>query len=369
MKSILLNIIFASILVAACVFQSCKNDFELNAPYEAIPVVYGFIDPSVDTQFVKINKTFVGDGNNSLYAGIRDSVEFENVSGTVDEYDENGDLTNSWDLEEISVGGIEDGIFYEDFQTLYYFVPAAGIDFDATYKLNININEGEKLVSAETEVIKGFNFSSVFKGQLVGGANFAFSNSSGDNAYPSFEVSWTTAEGGRRFEPSLVFIYDEYTAGDTTKKTITWNLGSQTTSDADGGKQLDVKIQGDAFYQFLEGNLANNPIEAAVTKRVLDRLEFYVTVADEDLNTYIEISQPSLGIITERPTFTNITGGIGLFASRYTDGHISTGVKKLTLNAASSKELCIGQFTGAYKFCTDSLGLSTHPTSPSPYCP
>jgi hypothetical protein len=368
MKSIVLNIIFATTIVAAFVFQSCKSDFELNAPYESIPVVYGFIDPSVDTQYVKINKTFVGDGNNALYAGIRDSVEFSNVSGTVDEY-VNNVLTNSWDLESISVGGIEDGIFYEDQQTMYYFIPASGINFDATYELNININEGEKLVSAETEVIQDFNFSSVFKGQLVAGANLAFTNSSGDNNYPSFEISWTTAEGGRRFEPSLAVLYNEYTATDTTKKTITWNLGSQTTTDADGGKTLDAVIQGDAFYQFIESALSNDPNEANITKRVLDRLEFYVTVGDEDLNTYIEISQPSLGIITERPTFTNIEGGIGLFASRYTAGHVSTGVKKLTLNAASSKELCGGQFTGSYKFCTDSLGLSTHPTSPSPYCP
>ena len=40
---------------------SCSTDFDLNAPYQPIPIVYGLLDQSSDTQFVKINKSFLGE--------------------------------------------------------------------------------------------------------------------------------------------------------------------------------------------------------------------------------------------------------------------------------------------------------------------
>ena len=61
------------------IFSSCSTDFDLNAPYETIPVVYGLLDQSKDTQFVKINRSFLGYGNNVDYAAINDCTHFENV--------------------------------------------------------------------------------------------------------------------------------------------------------------------------------------------------------------------------------------------------------------------------------------------------
>ena len=43
-----------------------------------------------------------------------------------------------------------------------------------------------------------------------------------------------------------------------------------------------------------------------------------MTVGSEDLNTYIKVNKPITGIVQERPQFTNINNGIGLFSSRYT---------------------------------------------------
>ena len=89
-KSLLFLII--SILVIGFT-NSCKTDFALNAPYDDIPVIYAALDQSVDTQYVKINKTYLGDGNNTLYAKINDSVLFPNLSAKIDEL-KNGTITN-----------------------------------------------------------------------------------------------------------------------------------------------------------------------------------------------------------------------------------------------------------------------------------
>ena len=53
----IINLFIFSVLSAAALFtSSCTTDFELNADYDEIPVIFGILDQSVDTQFVKINK-------------------------------------------------------------------------------------------------------------------------------------------------------------------------------------------------------------------------------------------------------------------------------------------------------------------------
>ncbi|MFT5149739.1 MAG: hypothetical protein ACI86P_002429 [Flavobacteriales bacterium] len=45
MRISLTSLGFLAIIVMS---MSCRNDFELNAPYDRIPVVYGMLDPSLD---------------------------------------------------------------------------------------------------------------------------------------------------------------------------------------------------------------------------------------------------------------------------------------------------------------------------------
>ena len=66
---------------------SCEEDFEINAPYQDITVVYGLIDQGQDTIFLKINKAFLGDGNVLEMAKIEDSSEYVNgLEATIEEW-------------------------------------------------------------------------------------------------------------------------------------------------------------------------------------------------------------------------------------------------------------------------------------------
>jgi hypothetical protein len=68
----------------------------------------------------------------------------------------------------------------------------------------------------------------------------------------------------------------------------------------------------------------------------------------------MEVNEPATGIVTERPVFTNINGGIGLFASRnvseYSQINTTTLIK---LNLNSEKELVWGDYTKDFKFCSE----------------
>ena len=66
------------------------------------------------------------------------------------------------------------------------------------------------------------------------------------------------------------------------------------------------------------------------------------------------MNQPALGIVTERPSFSNIEGGLGIFDARNTETFKQGGLgQKIMLNKASLEELIIGQYTSGFKFCSD----------------
>jgi hypothetical protein len=84
-------------------------------------------------------------------------------------------------------------------------------------------------------------------------------------------------------------------------------------------------------------------------------LDFIVDAAGEDFNTYLEVNEPSTGIVQERPEYTNVfdengNEQAGFFSARYsiieegtqlsTDGNAGTSVTQLKT----------GQYTGDLGF-------------------
>lgn len=332
---------------------SCSTDVDINAPYQTTAVVYGFVEPVADTQIVKVNRTYLGDGNNAEYAAINDSTMFNSVVGTVDKI-LNGTVQESYDLQELWVSNLDDGIFYTDSQLVYYWLPTSGIDADATYKLNLVINEGEKKVSAETGVVGFVDFKQTFKNKVINTNGVAFANTSsvGQSVYNDLAIEWGVATNGKRYQVKLVFNYEEHTATDTTMKSISTTLGSIV------GQTSDVAFfqsyNGENFYSFIANRLADDPNESNIIKRVAHGVEFHIVVADENLHTYMEVNEPATGLVNERPIYTNITNGYGLFASRNTtvlsERNIAGDPIILSLN--SEKELVFGPYTQEYKFCS-----------------
>lgn len=352
-------IIPSIIVVLTYIATSCKTNVDLNAPYEAIPVVYGVLDQSQDTQFVKINKSFLGTGNNADYAAILDSNYFQNLSGTIDEY-VNGTLNQSFSLQELWVKNIDAGIFNTDSQKVYYFVPAGGLNEDATYKLNVTVSEISDPITAETILVKGSGLSFKFNFAIPAqssGIVFADNSTFTNGIYKSIFPQWLSVLNGKVYELYLRLNYSEITATDTTNKSILWNLGSQTTQTTSGGVTLSKLISGESFYDMVSSKLSGYANESAVIKRKVKLLDFLLAVGADDLNTYITVNEPSTGVVTSKPTYSNIDNGVGIFSSRM----------NITLSAAldvhSTYNLCKGPKTSGYKFCTDSIPyLTTYPT-------
>ena len=341
------------------IFSSCSTDFELNAPYETIPVVYGLLDQSKDTQFVKINRSFLGYGNNVDYAAINDCTHFENVVAVLEEYNEFGNLIDNDTLKELMVGNLQPGIFYEDSQKVYYLeTDNDSLKEENTYHLKVSVPDKGLNFDAETDLIKGtwlnFKFQTIL---YLAGSGFKVADvdlATTEDGYLEQTLRWTTAERGKRYELMLRLHYTEvYNDLSEQEKYLEWNLGRQISVSSSGGEEMFKDVSGGSFFNFVETQLQNYENEDQVMKRVLgmDAIEIILTAGNEDLNTYMQVNEPVTGIVTERPIFTNVNNGIGIFASKY-----STKVSTF-LSDGSMLEICAGQKTSGFKFCCDSANI------------
>jgi len=73
----------------------------LNAPYQRTPVVFSLLDAAQDTQWVRINRTWLGDGNQLDAALVADSSEYlaEELAVEITEQ-KNGADVQSWTLKD-----------------------------------------------------------------------------------------------------------------------------------------------------------------------------------------------------------------------------------------------------------------------------
>lgn len=79
-------------------------------------------------------------------------------------------------------------------------------------------------------------------------------------------------------------------------------------------------VGGKAFLQIVKSLI---PVDPSVT-RTADSLRLVFTSGSDDFNTYIQLSQPSLGIDQDVPSFSDVKNGIGIFTSRHTQTKTKT---------------------------------------------
>jgi hypothetical protein len=97
--------------VATLLSTSCSNELDVTAPYEENTVVYALLDKGTTTQFVKINKAFLGPDNALVYAAVPDSSEYTDaqLQAQVQEV-KNGVVTATFPLQD-TIMDHDPGIF------------------------------------------------------------------------------------------------------------------------------------------------------------------------------------------------------------------------------------------------------------------
>jgi hypothetical protein len=335
--------------------SSCKTDIDLIGEYQTTPVIYGLLDQSDSLHFIKINKTFLGRGNAFDMALVPDSSYFENVDATVTEILANGNTGRIWPLRDTMIAGKdENGVFFAPEQKVYYFAtptfqnnPALSLKPDAKYVLNVNINDGEFIVKGETSLVRDVGITAPT-------IQAAFGFISNQNEYRSVPFVWTKGNG-KRFNFSMAFHYKEFDInGVQNDKSFNWNLGEFMAGTTNN---VNAAASGELFYRLVSENI---PQDNTIVKREHTYFLITLVAGSEELHNFITANQPSTSLAQNKPSYTNLEGGIGIFSSRYTIRTIKYFINPdfqnwRSIDQRSTKELCEGQFTGMLKFCSSHI--------------
>lgn len=306
------------ISVSLFTFQSCETDFDVTAPYKDIAVVYGLLSQNDSVHYIKINKAFIGEGNALEYAQNADSSDLgNNLEVILREYS-NGNALRTLSFDTTTINNKEAGIFYAPEQVVYksaFIVPE--ID-DLEYHLEIRNKVTGNIITAKTPLISDFSVESPRPLRQI---NFTIESPQ--------RIKWSSAKNGKRYNVSVRFWFDEVMAAtnDTVSRYIDWNFSSVKSNSIQGGESLEILYVPTTFFSICKSLIPykeNSPIgENAVSARLANHVEFLFALAGDELNTYMEVNEPSSGIVQEKPDYTNIENGIGIFSCRYTQSTIS----------------------------------------------
>jgi hypothetical protein len=352
------------VLIGMVIFAlGCSTDIELNAPYQRTPVVFSLLDAQQDTQWVRVNRTWLGEGNQYDAALIADSSEYPADELAVEISERLGEtVTRNWILQDTVIENKStDGIFYAPEQQMWFFVPEGGLDTDGEYDLNISIESEETPVSATTNMIAEQVGNITQPPPGVNNFKIGFASVGFQTTFPDITFKWSSTAGASRYDITVfIHVFErvwqdlEHTILlEERERVVEWNIGTLNTDDDEGGQVLQKEVSGERFYTKLATKLEVDPYITRVLGswdedvQIARAVDFVLTIANEELSTYLEVNAPVTGVIQERPEYTNINGGLGLFASRSTQGVYGIGY-----TTPSIEYLIEGDGTAALNFCS-----------------
>ena len=319
---------------------SCKTDVDINAPYKDVSIVYGILDPNDSIHYIKINKSFAGQADVKDMAKVRDSSEY-NPKDLVVEIMEIGGLNRKFTLKDTLIGNKELGYFYGPESILYYFKTTQPLNNSGgvSYSLKIRNNSLNKEISATTKLVKPFIIESPGP---TAEKKISFADDKGLLNFPT-KVKWKSATYARRYDIKMVFNYFEITSnGDTiVPKPIEWISKGIKSSSPNGNESMEAEFTGLEFYS----KIMNEIPDDAQVKRLAYSLDFYIYAAGEDLSTYIEVTEPSKGLVQDKPEYSNLKNAFGIFSSRSNQKVLNKG-----LSAGTARFLKVSDYTRSKNF-------------------
>lgn len=297
------------LFVAITVGFACSNDFELNAPAKETPVVYGLLSRADEVHFLRIEKAFIDQQTSALELAQRpEALYFEGIEvELVRERDQASFILDEVDGSQI---GLEraSGIFATTPNVLYKIdQQILNLQEEEVVRLNIRRpSTDELLATAVTPIVGDLRLNR----PLTGSQKPALRIPEDDN----LTLVWGATESAKLFDVTMLIHYQEFEANNPSslvEKTLEWTVVQNQTA-VDGPNRANP--EGIGFYQFLNASIDVKPS----LQRRIQTIDIQIDAAGEELFNYINVGQANTGITSAQvvPTYTNLSNGVGIFASR-----------------------------------------------------
>jgi hypothetical protein len=311
---------------------ACSNDLAVMSSYKDIPVVYCILSPNDPVQYLRLEKTFLGADNAWSMARRPDSIYYPDARVMLERWVD-GEKKDSTKMIRVVAPVRDSGVFVSD--PNYVYKTIAPIRSNSEYHLNITIPSTGTAISAITHTVDDFR---IVKPESYK-KNLAFSS------YDNYQtVEWISAPFTRLYSLIIRFHYLEVKYGDTVNLTADWNIGQYISQNGSGGELMTADVLQRNFYKWL-GNKLLPPPEYVQRLASREAIDFIFNVGGEDLYTYMEVYREDGGILKDKPVFTNIVNGIGLFSSRF-----EKSVAGKSLSDHSIDSLAFGIYTKNLRF-------------------
>lgn len=304
----------AAIAIFTGLLYGCSTDFDVIAPYEEVMVVDGLLNHLDSLQTVRISKAFLGEGNALVMAQQSDSINYADVLDVNMEGIFQNQVVESFRLQrnEITNPPKDSGIFAYPFHISY--TTNHVINKNNEYRITVTNRETGVVATSQTRIVKDMLVQSPFPAPSPFGDSLDWATA---GAAPT-NVIFIPGENSRMFDMIIRFHYREIDpAGNSVEKSIDWNFPDQTS--ANTINEIRYTFYKYDFFKFVGSNLDNKP---GYIRRIdslsngIRPIELRLIAGSEDLKTYYQLQQPTAGIVQDRPLFTTVNNGLGLFTSR-----------------------------------------------------
>lgn len=305
---------FGFLMLVLAGLCSCSTKVDLYTDFKDNTIIYGVMNVSKDTNFVKITRAFSGSDDEGFnpypiaqiadslnYPGKLDArlIELKNAPG--EDYTPTG---REIVLDTITIHNKQEGLFYAPDQKLYYT------------KSRFKVNNGSQKYRYKLVVCKP-NDTITSEIGLLGGSNFQIHSGM---VYFRSEISSNTRklffvpdDNGAIYQISMQFNYKELHKGqDTINKAVEWTLGAFSKLDLgyENGSYYVTYLE-NALFTYLSNAIGDDTFNV---ERFFSSFIISISAYGEELFEYM-LTNSASGIVDY--TYTNIHGGYGVFSSCY----------------------------------------------------
>jgi len=330
---------FLSGIALLFLFISCKPDFDLNAPYQDVPVVYGILNYKDSIHYVKIYKGFQSHGGVSLDAQNPDSIYYyDQITAVLQEYKDNQRTARQpIPLYTTNVFPRDSGFFYYDKDKMIYYTTEP-LSKDYVYKIVITHLSG-KITEGKTPMVGAFNIVELPQ-------ELDMTTKYGKNQFLKFSQATNAAD----YEIHVNFLYFEVNKK-TNKvvyegkivKNITPHLGETFKINGNYIEKTFPKT----YYSDIAGKLSSNPNVTryiGTPKKPGICIEIEAWAADTSLCKFLKSNEPTSSFQQVNIIYSNLKTSEGLafgfFSSRFKAPVITASVGR-----ASEDSLITGSKT------------------------
>ena len=326
-KTVRKLILFVSAVLLLVI--GCDNELDVNADWKDVATVYGLLNPDNDTQWVRIGRTYLGDQGFAGGSQDPDSLYYKSIQVQLDELGPGGNVLSTTNLiKDETSRSLDSGFFTQNGYHLYR--TQMPINTSSRYRLTVLKPDSLQTVTAETEILSPFDITRPRNNSSV---NFTALNGA--------RFSWDPTPGGGIYQGIIRFHYreqDRSNKGVVVQKYLDYPLPVKYESPV----EIIYNIDYNTYFRFLSREIP----ETNDLNRFFDSIGFYVTAGTEEFATYIRVNQPSDGIAQDRPDYTNINNGIGIFASVVSTFREGLDLNPQTLDSLLYSDLMCGRRFG-----------------------